>query len=662
MKITLTPENIINLQSDIATLIHLQPVLNGNVLDEAHIEIVSADARHVELRATAPKMFAGMFGVTLTQTDDTHIELRYWLRGLPENFTLDSFGIRFERVENLRAYLRNGYTSWDGSFYVEPDAMRDFEAYESRPETGFAMTQLLPRHSTGSVVLGFDRHEHFQHTFSFDTRQHPTSLTIQTVWDCKAVGAKHASPLQSERLVIFEHAEIENALREWAHIVANAAPVTPRKPEPMIGWCSWYNLYGYINEENILTHLRGVEKIARAENLPMCIFQIDDGFTPEMGDWLDVKPQFPRGMKPLLDDIRAAGFVPGLWIAPFMVGNRSRLYREHPDWVVRERASDAPLVQWKFYGEFRWHKRSEEYYILDTTHPEAFAYLRRVFRTWHREWGCDYFKTDFMFWGAEHGPARARWHNPGLTRIEIWRRVAEMIRQEIGAATWLGCGCPLWASIGLVDGVRIGSDVGVEWHGHLSAQSLLRDQATRNFANHILWETDPDCVLLRDRLHHLSENEIRSLALYAGMTGGVLTTSDALDELSPEHLRWWKLLVNSPRGSCDFPFLGQAPITYERLPADLQSHRVRHQAVADPVLVQVRGNAIFIFNTGDAPTERTYSLDDLGIADARYVCDWTHQTFEVLETSKVSVTLAPHDGVLLFISSTPFQTCPERLP
>ncbi len=658
MKIIVAPENTINIESNIASLVRLQPMLNGNVLDEAHVEIVSPDAQHIELHSTAPKSFEGTFGVSITQTDDTHIELRYWLRGLPKNFVLDSFGIRFTRIENLHAYLRNGYTSWDGSFYVEPDAMRDFEAYESRPETGFAMTQLLPRHGSGSVILGFDRHERFQHTFTFDTRQHPTSLMIQTLWDQKS----HSGQCESERLVIFEHTQNENALREWAHVVANAAPVAPHKPEPMIGWCSWYNLYGYINEENILTHLRGVEKITRDENLPIRIFQIDDGFTPEMGDWLDVKPQFPRGMQPLLDDIRATGLIPGLWIAPFMVGNRSCLYREHPDWVVRERASDAPLVQWKFYGEFRWHKRSEEYYILDTTHPDAFEYLRRVFRTWHREWGCDYFKADFMFWGAEHGPTRARWHVPGLTRIEIWRHVAEMIRAEIGAATWLGCGCPLWASVGLVDGVRIGSDVGVEWHGHLSAQSLLRDQATRNFANHILWETDPDCILLRDRFHHLSENEIRSLALYAGMTGGVLTTSDALDELSPEHLRWWKLMVNSPRGTCDFPFLGQSPITYKRLPADLQSHHVRHQATADPVLVQVRGNAVFIFNTGDVPTERTYSLDALGISDARYAYDWIHQTSAILETAKISVTLAPHDGVLLFIGSTPFQTCPEQLP
>ena len=91
-------------------------------------------------------------------------------------------------------------------------------------------------------------------------------------------------------------------------------------------------------------------------------------------------------MKPLLDEIRDAGFIPGLWIAPHLVGNRSRLFAEHPDWVVRDRRSGGPLAAMRFYGEFRWHKRSEEYYILDVTHPDAAAYIAGVFRTWRRAW------------------------------------------------------------------------------------------------------------------------------------------------------------------------------------------------------------------------------------------------------------------------------------
>jgi hypothetical protein len=543
------------------------------------------------------------------------------------------------------------------------------------------MTHLLSRQGAGSLIIGFDRHERFQQTFTFDTHQSPPSLTVSTWWDRKE--RNDLPRCESEQLVIFEHAsvEVEDALRQWANLVAEASPAPPRLSSPGItGWCSWYNLYGYINEDNILEHLHGASEVARREDLPMRVFQIDDGFTPEMGDWLEVKPQFPRGMKALLEDIRTAGFVPGLWIAPFMVANRSRLYRDHPDWVVQDRLTGGPLVQWRLYGEFRWHKRSEEYYILDTTHPQAFEYLRRVFRTWRHEWGCEYFKTDFMHFGSEHGPERAVWHTPGMTRIEIWRRVAEMIREEIGEAIWLGCGCPLWASVGLVDGIRIGGDVGVQWTGRLSAQSLLRDQATRNFGNHILWQTDPDCILLRNHYHYLTDSEVRSLAIYAGMSGGVIMTSDALDQLSEDRLRIWRLILRSQRSVCRFPFLGQTALSYVRLPDALDPYRVRHEPrAADPVLVQVSMPlardrysasesapqelaAVFIFNTGEQSVQRTYSLASLGLHSPQYVYDWTENRPWPEPVERISLTLPSHDGALLFISPAPINASPDQLP
>ena len=82
-----------------------------------------------------------------------------------------------------------------------------------------------------------------------------------------------------------------------------------------------------------------------------------------------------------------------------------------------------------------------------------------------------------MLKGAQLELEDGIFHAPGMSRIEIWRRFTEMIREEIGEdAIWLGCGQPLWPSIGLVDGIRIGGDVGVSWRGQLSAQLLLLDQ------------------------------------------------------------------------------------------------------------------------------------------------------------------------------------------
>ncbi|MBE2267222.1 MAG: alpha-galactosidase [Anaerolinea sp.] len=625
----------------------LIPVVNGERLEAPDWKQTSET--RVEWSAAALR--GGTFYI------DTHADegtLRYGISGLPDDFVLDSFGIAFTGLTNVRAFLRMGYFSWDGASYIEP---------ETAPPgliQGYAVTQLLPRYGTGSVIMGVSRHDRFQHTFTLDNRSTPYTLIAETLWDRK----QHDGVCESESLDFGEHGrdDHEEALGNWVEFgVINMG--SRGDYDYITGWCSWYNLYAAITEENILEHLRAAAEVNEREQLHMRVFQIDDGFTPEMGDWLDVKPQFPRGMKPLLDDIRAAGFTPGLWIAPFMVGNRSKLFRDHPDWIVTDRETGKPITPMSFYGEFRWHKRSEEYYILDTTHPDAFAYLREVFRVWRDEWGCGYFKTDFMHFGSEYGADRAVWHTPGMTRIEIWRRTAEMIREVIGEdALWLGCGCPLWASVGLVDAVRIGRDVGVEWRGDYSAQSMLRDSMMRNFGRSLLWLADPDCILLRDRFHHLSDVEVRSLAIYAGMAGKVIMTSDNLAELSPERLRLWKLLVKGANGGhCAYPLLGKSTLLYG---TDARG-RAEGRAV-DPVIVQRRdgriGTAIFILNGGETTVERVYPLHVLGIRLPLYAYDWTADRAYPEPVDRIAVTLAPHDGALIFLSNEPILSAPDRLP
>lgn len=461
-----------------------------------------------------------------------------------------SLGLRFGAVNGVRRYLRNGYHSWDGSFFVDPGTPAGDAPPGKEPTLGFAMTALVPVEGQGAVVLGFDRHDRFQNRFRFGGDATAMTIDVETLLDRTGATA-------TETLLFYADPDVENALLRWSDSVAAASPTAPRLPEKRIkGWCSWYNLYAAITDENIREHLAAAAAYRDAHDTGLDIFLIDDGFTPEMGDWLDIKPQFPRGMKRLLGEIAEAGFTPGMWIAPFIVGNRSRLYAEHPDWVVHDRATGKPIVQMDFYGEFRWHKRSEEYYVIDITHPGAEAWIRRVFRTWTHDWGARYFKADFMFFGAEYGPDRAIWHQSGLSRIAIWRKMGAIIRKEIGNALLLGCGCPLWASVGLVDAIRIGRDVGVKWSGDQSAESLLRDQATRNHAAGRLWQADPDCILLRDRFHDLSDAQVESLALLAGLSGGVLMTSDHLGELTPERAKLFDALARLDATECRYPSLG----------------------------------------------------------------------------------------------------------
>jgi alpha-galactosidase len=537
--------------------------------------------------------------------------LRVVLDGFAGERRIASLGLRLT-AGNVRQYLRNGYMSWDGSFFVEPEAAREVAKADPKLTTGHAMTALLPHGGEGATVVGFVRHDRYQSRLRFDVAG-VLRIDIETLID----GVPHTGEIASEEIVIFADEDVENGLRRWAEIVAEASPLPPRLPERRLsGWCSWYNLYASLSETVLVEHLEAAKRFRGESKAPFDIFLVDDGFTPEMGDWLAFKPQFPNGIKPVLDAARERGFTPGLWIAPFMVGNRSELYRKHPDWVVKSRTTGKPLAPMTFYGEFRWHKRSEEYYVLDITHPGAEAYIRAVFRTWARDWGCGYFKTDFMHLGSMYGPDEAVWHEEGLSRIGIWMKMARLIREEIGEALWLCCGAPLWAPVGLVDAMRIGRDIGVSWRGHYSAESLLRDQTARNFANDILWQADPDCILLRDRFHELTDDQVHSLATFAGLAGGVLMTSDQLDEV-PEARR--KLLAtlagDGTPYTCDFPLLGQAGLRYRLGTAPNGTPMAVSEG--DPLIVQrvMRNDGtvlLNVFNTGDEPTERLVSWEVAG--------------------------------------------------
>lgn len=596
--------------------------------------------------------------------------IKYSLKGAGDNAQVRRFGLHFDSVAGMKRYYRSGYHSWDGSYFVQPDALSGFAGPELLLEKSYGITELIPADGQAALVAGFDRHDRYQQVFNFGARKSPVDLSIGTLWDLKAPPA--SGELASETLYLLGDADYEEGLRRWARIVAAALPAPPpTKNTPLVGWGTWYNLYNFISDPSIQTSLQAVSTVSTRDSLPIRTFLIDAGFTPELGDWLKTSWAFPNGMAPLITSIKNAGFTPALWIAPHLVGNRSQLYRDHPDWVLLDASTGKPKLWAAFYGEQRLGTmRSEEYYILDTTVPEALDYLRTVFRTWKQDWGVQAFKVDFSYLGADYGPDEVTYRTPGMTRIEVWRRFAEMVRQEIGDdGIWIGSGQPLWAGAGLSDTVRIAGDVGVVWTGNgPSALPLLQSLPFRNFANHILWQIDPDALLLRTQYHYLTDAEVRSLALFAGMSGGVMMTSDDLDQLPPDRISLWKMLLSNSKQSCAYPRFGRDEIVYVPYQAGDGQPPVPI-AFTEPVITQVRkfagGTAIVhILNTSAQSQTRTFSMSDLALDGPRVVNDW----FQPLRApdaqasvSQVTVTLEGHGSSLLYMTTAPVTALPVTL-
>lgn len=330
-------------------------------------------------------------------------------------------------------------------------------------------------------------------------------------------------------------------LGDYLAAAAAVNNIQSQAPIP-VGWCSWYHFYTKINEAVIESNLDAVVDLQ--PDLPLPLFQIDDGFETYPGDWFDFVPGFPEGLSSLARKARRAGLTPGLWLAPFIVHPRSRLVREHPDWLLRDKKGR------RVTAGFVWNRFT---YALDLTHPAALAYTRQVIRTAVEDWGFTYLKLDFLYAAALDG----QYQDPTKTRAQVMRMGLEALREAAGPqVTLLGCGCPLGSGLGLFEAMRISADVSGYWAPHFPPVSfILRNEpnmpAARNAIQNILsraflhrrwWVNDPDCLLVRPDTD-LTLAEVRTLATAISMTGGSLLLSDDLPALPNDRLRLAQVLL-----------------------------------------------------------------------------------------------------------------------
>ena len=127
-------------------------------------------------------------------------------------------------------------------------------------------------------------------------------------------------------------------------------------------------------------------------------------------------------------------------------------------------------------------------------------------------------------------------------------KTAKHTVQAIGEdAAWLGCIAPFMPSVGFVDMMRIGGDVGAQWEETgFGPVNMIQEICADQYFSNVYWQNDPDAVLLRDFHIHLKPHQIECLAILQAMSGGVITTSDPVHEIAPDRQALLKLI--RPRG------------------------------------------------------------------------------------------------------------------
>ncbi|GAA3804346.1 hypothetical protein GCM10022226_25270 [Sphaerisporangium flaviroseum] len=336
--------------------------------------------------------------------------------------------------------------------------------------------------------------------------------------------------LVGERLLITAHlpddivdrtlpGPIDGALAAFADDFAVQAGVGALRRPPTV-WCSWYHYFESVTESDVLENLRAVGE----HDLPVDVIQVDDGWEEEVGDWLTPSGRF-SSLPELARRVQADGRRAGLWLSPFVVGARSRLARDHPEWL----RGDAG------------HNWGQDLYGLDVTHPGAAGYLREVFRTLC-EWGFDYFKLDFLYAGALPGERHS-----GASPIAAYREGMALIREAIGPRPYLlGSGGPILPSVGLVDAMRVSPDIAPHFDagtGDLSdpgQRAATLSTIGRSWQHGRFWVNDPDCLIVRPAVERRAD-----WAAIVERHGGLRASSDRIADLDGWGLETTRRLLST---------------------------------------------------------------------------------------------------------------------
>ncbi|MBX2886853.1 MAG: alpha-galactosidase [Granulosicoccus sp.] len=290
--------------------------------------------------------------------------------------------------------------------------------------------------------------------------------------------------LQSPPLHVCHANGMHGISRRFHHYVRNhVLPAWTRAPRP-IHANSWEALYFDHSTEKMLPLIDAAAAIG-AER-----FVLDDGWfearrndTAGLGDWRVDKSIYPDGLHAIVTHIRDKGMQFGLWFEPEMVNPDSRLFREHPDWILQVENISTPLA------------RNQLTLNLDL--EEVQTYLFNCIESLVDEYDIDYIKWDMnrdLVLAGSHGRASVQKQVQGVysllhrlthrfPALEIESCSSGGARADMGILSYTG---RIWTSdsIDAIDRLRIqrgfslffppeimGSHVGQDT-AHLTGRSL----------------------------------------------------------------------------------------------------------------------------------------------------------------------------------------------
>ncbi len=453
-----------------------------------------------------------------------------------KKLVLKSFRIEAKANIKERKMFANGYQAWTESLELAKNnrmkklvvpvmtAYGDYAFYKYTGKAGdlhsYTFTYFY-RRSSNTLFLG-SVDEHSGYTI-FQSKLHENKLIIHK--ECE--GLKLTGTCELVKVFISEGDE-----RDLWNDYLSRFSGNREKAAKYTGWTSWYNYYTHISEPIILHNLQAMKN----ENIPIDIFQIDDGYQESVGDWLHINKKFPNGMGYLAEQINEAGYRPGIWLAPFICERKSRIFREHKDWILCDKRGHLVVAGWNA----SW---SGDFYALDFYHEGVREYLQQVFQVILKQWGFMMVKLDFLY-------AVSILPRQGKPRAQIMIEAMEFLNKLTEGHWILGCGVPLAPAFKRVDYCRIGSDVAPFWESQelkclryrerISTFGSLHNTLSRYRLNDKVFCNDPDVFILRRNNNRLKQEQKYTLFFLNNLLGGLVFTSDDISDYDAVLMRTFK--------------------------------------------------------------------------------------------------------------------------
>ena len=543
--------------------------------------------------------------------------------------------IAYARVRGADRYFKQGI-GFAGPSGIFPFPVTPAKRELPQPDEAWACDSYLTAgflaSSGQAVAIGAYHHDRFLQRSTYRNRpyrynlidRHLESNDILFEAGFRTEELPLAEPLALPDLHFVAGSEPFGTFRRFAKNIAQANRVAFDN-QPHYQVCTFWEWLTEYTQDRLDDFLAGWKTVAPA--IPIETVQIDGGFCV-YGDWLTTNHRFPQGLKHVADCILQRGCKAGIWIAPFIVATNSQTAKEHPEWLLRQPD-----------GTIHVEGRLDEYecHVLDTTHPEAFAYLRQVFRT-YRKLGFTYYKTDFLEWGLRDR-TRFRRHDNRTTSVESLMQVIRMIREEIGRESlWVACIAVYQQLIGYADAARISNDVPAKWRDG-SHGNLIQEAFTMHYLQQVLWQNDPDCLFLRDvdsgLKSELTRDETYTLAYWDAMIGGFVTTGDRFHRITPEYLKLWRFLQPGRKQmSCRFPYWAK----HKRLPVAVRDY-------ADG------SAAVLVVNPSAETVREEYLVKELVGDESAWLFAWQPgENTPAGRKSVLAVELASHQSALFYIN------------